>query len=186
MSDSTPRTKQELIIAVWESLDCESVGAGELKRIQEEILLKFGPGAVESPAAIARLLADEGAVLRHPEVLSCDSEWRQTEFADAAPLDQFLFSNISEAENSIKQFEAWRREVTAAEPDSTLPRQLGLELKRMVELVAQSPIVKNEDREVAGEVIQWLNVWLQQPLIFSEWLDLRKRSPEFIERFPRG
>jgi hypothetical protein len=186
MTDSKqlPRTKQDLIIAVWEDLDCESVGAAELKRIQEEILLRFGPGAVDSPAAIARLLADEGAVLRHPEVLRCDTEWRESKAANTTVLEQFFFSNISEAEESITRLEAWRREVTAAEPDSSLPREFGLTIKRKVELFAQSIVVKNDEREVAREVVHWLNLWLQQPVIFEEWLDLRKRSPEFLEKFP--
>jgi len=33
------------------------------------------------------------------------------------------------------------------------------------------------------EVSNWLTVWLQSPELFSDWLDLRRRSPEFRERF---
>ena len=66
------RTKQDLVIEVWEALDCESVGARELEQIQEALRERFGEGALASPAAIARMVADEGAVLRHPEVCECD------------------------------------------------------------------------------------------------------------------
>ena len=77
MSDrSKARTKAELIIEVWEHLDCESVGAKELEAIQRAVRDRFGAGAVASPASIARTLADEGAVLRHPEVIECDASWR--------------------------------------------------------------------------------------------------------------
>src|SRR6266446_7946862 len=70
------RTKEDLIVEVWEQLDCDSVGAAELEQIQKAIRERFGEGAVDSPASIARLLADEGAILRHPEVLECDADWR--------------------------------------------------------------------------------------------------------------
>ncbi|HVG28630.1 MAG TPA: hypothetical protein VM864_02820, partial [Pyrinomonadaceae bacterium] len=59
------RTKRELMIEVWEHLDCETVGAEELEKIVAAVRERFDGGAVESPAAVARLLADEGAELRH-------------------------------------------------------------------------------------------------------------------------
>ena len=71
----------DLIIEVWEALDCQSVGRAELERIEKELLEKFGTGVTQSPAAIARTLADEGAVLRHPEVFEWDSEWRKQRLA---------------------------------------------------------------------------------------------------------
>ena len=70
------RTKRDLIIEVWERLDCETVGARELEAIAEAVRGRFGEGAEESPAIVARLLADEGAELRHAEVLEADARWR--------------------------------------------------------------------------------------------------------------
>ena len=55
-------TVSDLIIEVWEALDCESVGQFELEEIQKELEGKFGVGGVSSPATIARTVADEGAV----------------------------------------------------------------------------------------------------------------------------
>ena len=71
------RNKRDLIIEVWEYLDCESVGASELEQIQQALTEKFGAGALTSPASIARTVADEGAALRHPEVFQCDLKWRE-------------------------------------------------------------------------------------------------------------
>jgi hypothetical protein len=68
-----------VIIAVWEELDCDSVGEAELHSIQQTLRTRLGEGAVDSPAAIARVLAEEGATLRHPEVLTFDSRWREAE-----------------------------------------------------------------------------------------------------------
>ena len=88
MSPGNNLTKRELIIEVWEQLNCESVGARELAEIQRSVGNRFGAGAIESPTAIARLLADEGAVLRHPEVIDYDAEWRERNLAEALlPVD---------------------------------------------------------------------------------------------------
>ncbi len=65
----TSRTKNDLMIEVWEALDCESVGAKEINAIAEAVRAKFGNSAVDSPMRIARLLADEGAELRHSEIM---------------------------------------------------------------------------------------------------------------------
>ena len=59
----TSRTKTDLIIEVWEKLDCESVGAKEIEAIETVVRDRFGYGAVESPMIIARLLALHSASL---------------------------------------------------------------------------------------------------------------------------
>ncbi|MBP6213648.1 MAG: hypothetical protein KA447_11435, partial [Pyrinomonadaceae bacterium] len=63
------RTKTDLIIEVWEKLDCENVGAAEIEAIETVIVAEYGEQARDSPMVIARLLADEGAELRHSEIM---------------------------------------------------------------------------------------------------------------------
>jgi len=43
------RNKTELIIEVWEKLDCETVGAVEIEAIETAVADVFGKPAVESP-----------------------------------------------------------------------------------------------------------------------------------------
>src|SRR5262245_55504573 len=64
------RNKNDLIIEVWEKLDCENVGEAEIRAIETAVEDVFGKSAVDSPMVIARLLADEGAELRHSEIMS--------------------------------------------------------------------------------------------------------------------
>jgi hypothetical protein len=52
-------------------------------------------------------------------------------------------------------------------------------------LRARSKIIDAAQREEAKEVSQWLIIWLQAPELFSDWLDLRRRSPEFRKKFMR-
>ena len=56
--------------------------------------------------------------------------------------------------------------------------------KQDLQLVRQSALVDAKTRSEAGEIIQWLTIWMQDPAIFDDWLELRKRSPNFAKRFP--
>src|SRR6185369_15678162 len=95
------RTKRDLIIEVWEFLDCESVGDAELQQIQQALRARFGEGATESPAAIARVVADEGAQLRYPEVFECDRKWREENLSRSTFAEELDFSNLSSAFTSV-------------------------------------------------------------------------------------
>src|SRR6185436_2988118 len=151
------RTKEELIIEVWEALDCESVGTPELEQIQQVLREKFGEGAMESPAAIARVVADEGAVLRHPEVFTCDSNWRERQISDAAPLKSLSFSSLADASESIRKLEAWRREFgeqNGRQLERRRLKEFALKTRQDLQLTGRSSLVDPKRRSEAGEIIQ--------------------------------
>ncbi len=178
------RTKHDLIIEVWEHLDCESVGERELEQIQEALRERFGDGALESPASIARTVADEGAVLRHPEVFNFDSKWRERNVAERIFPDGLDFSGLSKALESLTKLEDSRREFQAGKNEKGLEQlhDLVANARKDCLLIARSKIIDNSQRQQAKEVSHWLMVWLQSPELFSDWLELRRRSPEFIQK----
>jgi hypothetical protein len=179
------RTKRDLIIEVWEALDCDSVGAHELETIQQALSEKFGEGALESPAAIARTVADEGAVLRHPEVFECDFKWRK-QIAEAVNFQSELdFSRLSIAFEAMVRVEEQRLKFqTEADPKGQAElRNIISTARKDAVLRARSKIIDEGLREEAKEISNWLGVWLQAPELFSDWLDLRRRSPEFRTKF---
>lgn len=182
----TNQTKRELIIEVWEALDCESVGARELEQIQSALRDSFGDGAVDSPASIARTLADEGAVLRHPEVLNFDTQWREQSFTGLIEADGLNFLGLAEAAESIMKLERLRQDFEQKGEHQNLDRlrNLALKLKEETQNLARSLILQEILRLEAQEIVQWLTVWLQEPSLFEDWLSLRRSSPEFIQRFP--
>ena len=174
----TATNKQDLIIEVWEALDCESVGCGELEKIQEALHQRFGTGGQESPAAIARVVADEGAVLRHPEVLECDSKWRLQYLQGQVFERELDFSDFNKAVASLSAIEK-----AQASGDGRLGEVVTNARQNLI-LVSRSRILDPADRERAKEISHWLLVWLQSPQLFSDWLTLRLRSPEFRSKFP--
>jgi hypothetical protein len=177
------RTRDDLIIEAWEHLDCESVGARELEQIQMVLRETFGEGALASPAAIARTVADEGAVLRHPEVFECDRAWRETNLKKLSFGDSLDFSDLDVAFASMVKIEERRLQIgdnTSAVSDL---RQVVESIKKEMTSSARSRIIDTPHKVLFNEVAQWLGVWLQSPELFSDWLDLRRRSPDFRKRF---
>ncbi|MEP6719166.1 MAG: hypothetical protein ABJB21_08480 [bacterium] len=177
------RTKRDLIIEVWEALDCESVGARELEQIQQVLGEELGLGAVESPGSIARVVADEGAALRHPEVFECDLKWREEKLSvTPQSLD---FSSLKTALESFSEVEIRRQELAEQKDDGGLQRfgELITVARQQSLLIARSKIVSDLLRAEAKEISEWLRVWLVAPELFRDWLDLRMRSAEFQKKF---
>jgi len=178
------RTKRELIVEVWEYLDCESVGARELEQIQQALRDRFGEGGRDSPATIARIVADEGAVLRHPEVFACDLKWRRRSVDDHSFAEDLDFSSLSGAFSSMVKLEEKRLELHVNDARGLAQlRDIVTSARKDALLRARSRIIEAAQREEAKEVSQWLTIWLQAPELFSDWLDLRRRSPDFRKRF---
>ncbi len=181
--EKEPCTKLELMLAAWEALDCESVGARELRAIQSAVARHFGASAVDSPAAIARKLADEGAVLRHPEILEFDAKWRDRTLAKSSlRLD---FNTLTAAVQSMEECERVRRELEQRADKQALGKlRDALALIRQELIFSTSRTTTSEtDHSLAKEIADWLEIWLRTPELFSDWLDLRRSSTQFRQRF---
>ena len=176
------------MIEVWERLDCESVGARELEAVSEVVRERFGEGAVESPAVTARLLADEGAELRHAEVLELDSRWRTQDPYDAMFRNVLKFSTFEEAAASIKRLDNLRKqfERKGDREGLRLVRDAALRGKQRAQMIARNAKVAERKRAEKEEMAEWFTVWLNQPEIFEDWLALRRGSKDFRARFAEG
>jgi hypothetical protein len=179
------RTKRDLMIEVWEHLDCESVGAVELETIETVVRERFGEGAVENPAAVARLLADEGAELRHAEVLELDARYRSTDPYEAMFRNVLKFSTFAQAAASIKNLENLRRQFKRKKDQEGLRRvnELALKGKQRAQMISRNRNVDEKKRAEKNEIAEWFAVWLRQPEIFSDWLELRQRSKDYRQLF---
>lgn len=163
-------TKDQLIFAVWNQLDRDVVGASELNSIQQALSKRFA--SESSPASIARVLADHGARLGHPEILQADTRWRER---------QHFFTPDDLSFDSITAALAFIEKLQQADDQPSL-RQSVQTIKHELDYLTTSKAPANR-RAVAREAAQWLTVWLQNPQIFPEWLELRRSTNEFRELF---
>jgi len=190
-ADLSARTKRELAMDVWQRLGCVPVGETELRKIQRAIAKRFGAGAVSSPASIARLLADEGADLRHPEIIEFDARWRQTQIekSDFAVFERFDGAQplrLKQAEALIKKLEKLRQKFEQAGDAQALRslRDEAVNLRKTVQSLGKSEKTDGRVCREQVEIAEWLSIWIRTPTLFSEWLELRQRSTDFQQRFP--
>lgn len=179
------RTKTDLIIEVWEKLDCESVGATEISAIETAVLERFGAGAVDSPMIIARILSDEGAELRHAEIMNLYVQRNLASPYDAMFRNILKFSDFKQTLISIRRLENLRRKFTRENDREglRLMREIALKGKRRAQMIAGNQKIANEKRAEKEEIVRWFSIWLENPDIFENWLLVRQNSPDFIEQF---
>lgn len=147
------------------------MGAADLDLIQHALVRRFGSEL--SPASIARVLADHGGHLGHPEILQADTRWRERQHLFTP--DDLAFDSITAAFVFIEKLQQARDEPSL--------RQSVQQIKHELDHIAGMPSVPANRRAVAREAAQWLTVWLQNPQIFPEWLDLRRSTDEFRDLF---
>ena len=185
-------TKRDVIVATWVALNRPNVGAKELRAVQKALRQQFGEASVGSPAAIARVLADEGAELRHPQVIEFDASWRKSQIQKKAKkldsLAGFAFDEpltLEAAGSMLDELEKLRAQFASVEDTEALEelRSFASNALRRAEALAKDRICEARTRATQREILEWIKVWMQTPGLFADWVELRRRSPDFRKKF---
>jgi len=178
-------------VKLWLELGRPTVDAQFLQNVQRQ-LSKSSEDPAISPASVARLLADEGAELRHPEIIESDVRWRESlvnsrrdKFAAVEPLSSGA-RNTRDAGVLISKMEMLRQEFERDGDETGLGelRTLAADARQRAEAMGKNRKLDETVRSEQSEIAEWLKVWLQTPTLFENWLELRRRSEEFRKRFP--
>jgi hypothetical protein len=179
MSAHSADTKKQAILEIAETLGLDKFTPAELEQIKRQLVAKFGPSAKTSPDYIADVLA--GAGLRVVLSTQADTEGEyEEEFRDL-----LHFATLEEAEICLMRLdELWRKfrsegQRAAAERVLEVAR-LG---RRRAEMIARNPRVEPHKRDQKREILEWFRIWLETPDAFFDWLDVRKQSAEYQQRF---
>ena len=105
------------------------VRTAELNLIHDALAERFGSDA--SPASIARVLADHGARLGHPEILQADMRWRERQHLFIP--EDLAFDTMSAANAFIDKLEILRQT-----HDQQSLRQAVQRIKQELDLLATS------------------------------------------------
>jgi hypothetical protein len=176
-------SRKRLILACRDEQHLESAGLPELRRIQNGIRERRAPARPPSLAYIAAVLREAGTRVDYED-----------RFADPVIPERYRsrlegvlrFHDLAAAESALGALDAaWRAYRSAADREgAALVRKLALRGRQRAESLAANPRVDPAKRRQKREIANWFRVWLENPGLFFDWLDLRKRADDFRELFP--
>jgi hypothetical protein len=179
MSVSGQDTKKKRILDLARDLGVEQFTPAEVEQIRRQLVARYGAQGKANPDYILDVLEDAG--LRVNWSTQADSEdLYEEEFRDL-----LHFATLEEAEMCITRLDELVRKFQGEGEDAAVKRvlEVGRLGRRRAEMIARNPRVDAQKREEKQEILEWFRIWLETPETFFDWLDVRKRSPDFQRRF---
>ncbi|MFZ0620157.1 MAG: hypothetical protein WAM01_15880 [Candidatus Acidiferrales bacterium] len=175
-------TKKAMILEIAAGLAKARYTPAEIEQIRRKLIVQLGAQGKTSADYIVSVLEEAG--LRVVWSTQSDTEGRyEEEFQDL-----LHFSTLEEAEMCIVRLdELLRKFLTEADSHAAeRTREVARLGRRRAEMIARNHKVEARKRAEKEEVARWFGIWLETPEAFFDWLEVRKESPEFQQRFPPG
>jgi hypothetical protein len=174
------KTKKEMILETASEISTQRWTAAEIEQLRRKLLAEHGEAGKTGSDYIVDVLKGAG----YKVVLSLQEEAEEQyeeEFEDL-----LHFKTLQDAEVSLMRLDELMRRFKAHDEKIAVERVLNVARlgKRRAEMIARNPKVERPKREEKQEIANWFRIWLETPDSFFDWLDVRKRSSEFRERFP--
>ncbi|MGH9866071.1 MAG: hypothetical protein ACRD4H_11715 [Candidatus Acidiferrales bacterium] len=173
--------KKEMILNAARELKAVMYTPAEVEQIRRRLIADKGEHGKTSAEYITAVLAEAGMRV----VLSARSDTQgryEEEFHDL-----LHFSTLEDAEMCLVRLDELLRKFGTEGEREAEARVLEVARlgRRRAEMIARNHKVDAAKRGEKEEVARWFAVWLEQPDAFFDWLEIRKQSPEFQERFPQ-
>ncbi len=152
----------------------------DLDSIARRLIVQLGPQeGPTSPDYVASVLEDAGIPVVESEAADTAGRYEE-EFRDL-----LHFSTLDDAEVSLVRLDQlWRKFLKAADRQAVnRVRAVAQRGQRRALMIARNAKVASNKRAEKEEIALWFGRWLELPDAFFDWLELRKQSPEFRERF---
>jgi hypothetical protein len=175
-------TKKALILAAARDLGKPRFTPAEIEQIRRRLIAQLGAPGKTAPDYIVSVLQEAG--IRVVWSTRSDTAGKYEEEFD----DLLHFSTLEEAEMCLVRLDELLRkfllegERAAAERVREVAR-LG---RRRAEMISRNRKVDARKRQEKAEVSRWFSIWLETPGAFFDWLEVRKHSPDFLDKFPAG
>lgn len=179
MNDSL-KTKKEMILETASEISTARWTAAEIEQLRRKLLAEHGEAGKTGADYIADVLKDAGYKVALSLQEEAEEQYEE-EFEDL-----LHFKTLQDAEVSLMRLDELMRRFQAHDEKVAVERVLNVARlgKRRAEMIARNSKVERPKREEKQEIANWFRIWLETPDAFFDWLDVRKRSPEFRERFP--
>ena len=176
------KNKKAMILETAREINAQKWTPAEIEQLRLRLLAEHGEAGKTGTDYIADVLKDAG----HKVLLSMQEE--AEEHYEEEFEDLLHFKTLGDAEVSIMRLDELMRKFRAKGEKAAVERVLEVARlgKRRAEMIARNHKVEPQKRTEKVEIATWFRIWLETPDSFFDWLDLRKRSSEFQQKFPRA
>ncbi len=182
MKENPLPSKKELILQICEEKGFTVVRREEIELINRALSERLGPRGGTTPSYIANVLIEGGKDVRYRDILI-------KRRADDRYGDLFegvlSFKNLETAARSLKEIDQLYHKFKAEGDRVGMARTKLLATTgwRRASIMAKnrrlSPSIRLEKEEIA----RWFELWSENPEVFWDWLELRKKSQKFLQQF---
>jgi hypothetical protein len=178
MTEGT-HTKKELIVDAARELGLQKWTAAEIDQLRRKLIADHGEAGKSSNEYISEVLEAIGWKVQLTE--REDAEERFEEEFD----DILHFKTVHDAEVSLTRLDELMRRFQMHGEKAAVERVLEIARlgKRRAEMISHNRKVEARKRDEKREIAEWFRIWLETPDAFFDWLEVRKASPEFRQKF---
>src|SRR5262249_9810468 len=179
MNDSQ-KTKKELILQAARQISAQAWTPAEIDQLRRRLIAEHGEVAKTGSDYIADVLKDNGYKVLLEIPLEAEEQFEE-EFDDL-----LHFKTLQDAEVSVMRLDELLRRFRAHGEKAAVERVLNVARlgKRRAEMISRNAKVDKQKRLEKTEIAEWFRIWLETPDAFFDWLDVRKKSPDFVAKFP--
>jgi len=173
------RTKKELILETARAMAIQKWSPAEIDQLRRKLLAEHGEAGKTGNDYIADVLKDMGWKMQLTEREEAEERFEE-EFEDI-----LHFKTLQDAEVSLTRLDELHRRFKAHGESAAVERVMEIARlgKRRAEMISHNRKVEAGKREEKTEIAEWFRIWLEAPDAFFNWLEVRKASPEFRDKF---
>ena len=178
----TLETKKAMILRAAAAIGAEKWTAAEIDQLRRKLLADHGAEGKTGSDYIADVLQSAGW-----KVVLTAQEEAEDQFEEEFE-DLLHFKTLGDAEVSLMRLDELLRRFKAHGENAAAERvmEVGRLGKRRAEMISRNHKVEARKRAEKEEIASWFRIWLENPDAFFDWLDVRKQTPEFREKFPKA
>jgi hypothetical protein len=173
-------TKKALILKIAGEMGHLRFTHSEIDEICRRMAAQSAPAGKTSRDYVASVLKEAGLRVAWSPRAETEDRYEE-EFQEL-----LHFADLAEAEMCLVRIDELMRKFEAAGEKAAAERvreiaRLG---RRRADMIAHNQKVDAAKREEKAEIARWFVIWLETPDAFFDWLEVRKQSPEFQQKFP--
>jgi len=173
------QTKKAMILEAARELGIQRWTTAEIDQLRRKLIANHGEAGKSSNEYIGEVLKATGWKVQLSEREEAEERFEE-EFEDI-----LHFKTLGDAEVSLTRLDELLRRFRAHGERAAVERVLEIARlgKRRAEMISHNHKVEARKRDEKREIAEWFRIWLEAPDTFFDWLEVRKASPDFREKY---